>query len=44
MKAGARVLISDYILPEPNTLPLLQERKVRYSLLEASGNDVSADV
>ena len=30
MKTGARVLISEVILPEPNTLPLLQEKKVRY--------------
>ncbi|KAL8730522.1 MAG: hypothetical protein Q9181_004629, partial [Wetmoreana brouardii] len=29
MKAGARVLINDTILPEPNTLPLLRERRLR---------------
>lgn len=32
MKTGARVLISEVILPEPNTLPLLQEKKVRYDI------------
>ncbi|KAL9593184.1 MAG: hypothetical protein Q9179_006045 [Wetmoreana sp. 5 TL-2023] len=31
MKAGARVLISEMILPEPNTLPLLRERRPRYA-------------
>ena len=30
MKNGARVLISEIILPEPNTLPLLKDRKIRY--------------
>lgn len=29
MKTGARVIISEVILPEPNTLSLLQEKKVR---------------
>ena len=30
LKPGARVIINDTILPEPNTLSELQERKVRY--------------
>ena len=30
LKPGARVLINDTILPEPNTLSELQERKIRY--------------
>ena len=31
LKPGARVLISEVILPEPNTLSLLRERKIRYA-------------
>jgi hypothetical protein len=30
LKPGAKVLINDTILPEPNTLSELQERKIRY--------------
>lgn len=30
MKTGTRVLINEIILPEPNTLPLLRERRLRY--------------
>ncbi|KAI4256548.1 MAG: hypothetical protein LQ352_002044 [Teloschistes flavicans] len=29
MKTGTRVLINEIILPEPNTLPLLRERRLR---------------
>ena len=29
MKNGARVLINEIIMPEPNTLPLLRERRLR---------------
>lgn len=33
LKPGARVIINDTILPEPNTLSELQERKIRYDEL-----------
>ncbi|KAI9839199.1 MAG: hypothetical protein M1819_003192 [Sarea resinae] len=29
LKSGAKVLISDHVLPEPNTLPLMAERNIR---------------
>ena len=32
MKPGTKVVINDHLMPEPNTLPLLKERYIRYDL------------
>jgi O-methyltransferase domain len=34
LRPGARVLVHDMILPEPGTMPLVQERQIRYVCFE----------
>ena len=37
MKPGTMVVINDHLMPEPNTLPLLKERYIRYdSIIDPS--------
>lgn len=33
LKPGARIVVNDHLMPEPNTLPLLKEREIRYAPL-----------